>query len=123
MMILIVAIQIIPELSNSVSFTILRKSSIRREKKKITLQRITKRQISSRLFFWFMYWYNRNVQIILFSLANICKQLYVLFLYQFKPQRANPLVIFMAHSGRQPALLVSVPSPEQTVSALQLYAC
>lgn len=51
MMILIVAIQIIPELSNSVSFTILRKSSIRREKKKITLQRITKRQISSRLFF------------------------------------------------------------------------
>lgn len=122
MMILIVAIQIIPELSNSVCFTILRKSSIRREKK----NHVTKNYKTLdffQTFFCFMYWYNRNVQIILFSLANICKQLHVLFLYQFKPQRANPLVIFMAHSGRQPALLVSVPSPEQTVSALQLYAC
>lgn len=65
---------------------------------------------------------NKNVQI-LFSLANTCKQLHVLLLHQFKTQRANPFVIFMALSGRKPALLASVPSPQQTVSGLQLHVC
>lgn len=93
-------------------------------RKKITLQRSTKHLIFFQNFFvCLIYWHNRKVQIILFSFVNICKQFHILFLYQFKPQRTNPLVIFMAHPGHQPALLVSVLSPEQTVSALQLYAC
>lgn len=126
MMILIVAVQTISELVNSLGFTRSGKSSTRREKE-ILLYRTTKCYVSSKpsasFCLFAIFCCNRFVQIAFFSSENICKQLHVLFLYQFKPQRDNPLVIFMAHAGRQPALLVSVPSPDQTASALQLYAC